>query len=377
MDCLVLRAAGELGIISAVDQQPRQGRAVELDRPAAAAAGDEDVGDDRVDPLAAARSGSRAWDRRRAARGSCRPDPRRRRRRSASARRDCPWRDSRDCRSAAPSPDRSGRPPSPGARGIRRGCARRRRPDRRSGSTASTRSTSCERRRRAAGRCRAASASEIAGLVDLLDDLVGDEQVGAATALSPAWRDQMIVRARARRPRSCRNRGRPRRRRRRRSRRGRGRRRARRIESAALSWWKFSLSKSMSSGASPRRRRSARRRSGSSARPSSLAGSSRLGARRLVLVAAAGASSSGFFSISSAMKLSTSRLDSASSRIACWSCGVITSDWVWRRSRRGPERHRSASTLTARSSRRDRGGGHSRRRPAPPGCRRTAPGRHR
>src|SRR3954468_20558480 len=47
-------------------------------------------------------------------------------------------------------------------------------------------------------------------------------------------------------------------------------------------------------------------------------------------------SSSGFFSISSAMKLSTSRLDSASSRIACWSCGVITSDWLCRRSRRGP-----------------------------------------
>ena len=35
------------------------------------------------------------------------------------------------------------------------------------------------------------------------------------------------------------------------------------------------------------------------------------------------------------MKASTSRFDSASSLIACCSCGVITSDWDWRRSRRG------------------------------------------
>ena len=48
---LVLRAARQLVIIGAVDEQPGQGGAVELDRPAAAAAGDEDVGDDGVDPL--------------------------------------------------------------------------------------------------------------------------------------------------------------------------------------------------------------------------------------------------------------------------------------------------------------------------------------
>src|SRR5436190_746477 len=48
------------------------------------------------------------------------------------------------------------------------------------------------------------------------------------------------------------------------------------------------------------------------------------------------ASSSGFFSISSAMNVSTSRLLSASRRIACCSCGVITSDWDCLRSRRGP-----------------------------------------
>jgi hypothetical protein len=53
------------------------------------------------------------------------------------------------------------------------------------------------------------------------------------------------------------------------------------------------------------------------------------------------------------MKLSTSRLDRASSLIACWSWGVITSDWLWRRSRRGPK-----AMATARSSRPDRGGGH-------------------
>ena len=46
-------------------------------------------------------------------------------------------------------------------------------------------------------------------------------------------------------------------------------------------------------------------------------------------------SSSGLRSISSAMKVSTSRFDSASRRIACCSCGVITSDCDCRRSRRG------------------------------------------
>ena len=59
-------------------------------------------------------------------------------------------------------------------------------------------------------------------------------------------------------------------------------------------------------------------------------------------------SSSGFFSSSSAMKLSTSRLDSASSLIACWSCGVITSDWDWRRSRRGPSAMIYSSKLSPR-----------------------------
>jgi hypothetical protein len=44
----------------------------------------------------------------------------------------------------------------------------------------------------------------------------------------------------------------------------------------------------------------------------------------------------GLASIASPMKVSTSRLDSASSLIACWSCGVITSDCDWRMSRRGP-----------------------------------------
>src|SRR6185369_13565232 len=36
------------------------------------------------------------------------------------------------------------------------------------------------------------------------------------------------------------------------------------------------------------------------------------------------------------MKVSTSRFDSASSLIACWSCGVMTSDWDCRRSSLGP-----------------------------------------
>ncbi len=80
----------------------------------------------------------------------------------------------------------------------------------------------------------------------------------------------------------------------------------------------------------PRRSRAARRPSAS---PS-------LGRRARARLAGSASpppvSSSGFFSSSSAMKLSISRLESASSWIACWSCGVITSDWDWRRSRRGP-----------------------------------------
>ena len=58
------------------------------------------------------------------------------------------------------------------------------------------------------------------------------------------------------------------------------------------------------------------------------------------LVAGTGAasvmSSRGLASSASPMKVSISRLDSASSLIACWSCGVITSDCDCLRSRRGP-----------------------------------------
>ena len=53
-------------------------------------------------------------------------------------------------------------------------------------------------------------------------------------------------------------------------------------------------------------------------------------------------SSSGFFSSSPATKASSSRLDSASSLIACCNCGVMTRDWLWRMSRRGPSAIRRA-----------------------------------
>ena len=59
---------------------------------------------------------------------------------------------------------------------------------------------------------------------------------------------------------------------------------------------------------------------------------------------------SGFFSSSSAMNASISRLDSASSLIACWSCGVITSDCDWRRSRRGPRPMRRSARYSAKPS---------------------------
>ena len=358
-------AAGQLGIIAAVDEQARQGRAVQLDRPAEAAAGDEDVGHDRLDPARRRRSGSRAWDRRREARGSCRRDPRRRLRRCASAPRNCPWRDSRDCRSAAPSPDRSGRPPSPGARGIRRGCGRRSRSGSKVWTTARTRSTSASGTPSRLARSRSRG-EEIAGLVDLLDDLAGDDEVGARQALAGLGEEMLVERdvvggeaveigalavaaAAADSPSMPRPPSRPRR-------------------SEALSWWKFSSLTSRSSGAVAA---DAERRPAAGGSSRSLG--RRLGRRGAVLAGAA-PRAAGCVSISSAMKLSTSRLDSASSRIACWSCGVITSDWLCRRSRRGPS---AMACLQARSSRRDRGGGRSRRRPAPPGCRRTAPGRRR
>ena len=79
---LVLRAGLELLIIAAVDQQPRQRRLVELDRISAAGLANEHVGR-HVLARPRPRFGSRAWGRRREARGSCRRGPRRRRRRCA------------------------------------------------------------------------------------------------------------------------------------------------------------------------------------------------------------------------------------------------------------------------------------------------------
>ena len=168
-DALVLRPGLQLLIVAAVDQQPRQGRLVELDRIAARASCATNTSGVTSSAGVAAKTGSPAWGRRRAARGSCRRGPRRRLRRCASDRRCGPSTAGRDCRSAAPSPDRSGRPPWPAARGIRRASARRRPAGRGPG-----RSPAPARRAPAARRSSSAICSsghrQIAGLVERLGD---------------------------------------------------------------------------------------------------------------------------------------------------------------------------------------------------------------
>ena len=120
-------------------------------------------------------------------------------------------------------------------------------------------------------------------------------------------------------------------------------------QSLTLSWWKTSPFKSMSSGRSI------------SPMPAPISSSLPMGSPSEGGAAGASntastppswispppssppSSSSGLRSSSSPMNASISIFDSASSRIACCNCGVITSDWLCLRSRRGPSAIGSAS----------------------------------
>ena len=83
-----------------------------------------------------------------------------------------------------------------------------------------------------------------------------------------------------------------------------------------------------------RPRRPRRRAAPEGQRRGRLAARPRRGWRRARRARGSPSSSSGFFSISASTNSPNSRFDSCSSFIACCSCGVITSDWVCRSSRR-------------------------------------------
>ncbi len=170
------------------------------------------------------------------------------------------------------------------------------------------------------GRDLAQRGGEIAGLVEQPDQVHGDEQ-DLADRRRPrrsAPRGARRASARRRRARQCRALPRRRRRRRLPSRRCRGRGRA--------PWDRCRAARRPRPGRAGSARRRSVRASGSSD-VSPAAGRSTVSSP---------ASSSGLLSSASPMKVSISRLDSASSLIACCSCGVITSDWDCRRSSLGP-----------------------------------------
>ena len=233
---------------------------------------------------------------------------------------------------------------------------------------ARTRSTSCERHAELL-RDVEQRGVEIAGLVDLIDDPLGDRPDRRRTApRPPGGGDDRGARRRRRRrlsksgpsseppppdPPMPRPPSRP------------------RIASAALSWWKSSLFEIdveralAAAGVGLGQRRRPRNRSPSRLRarapPRARASPRRAGFEQRVLLELLG---------DEALDLEVGQREQADRLLQLrrhhQRLGLSKVE-------AGPQRHRS----TARSSRPDRGGGHSRRRPDPRGCRRTAPGRHR
>ena len=191
--------------------------------------------------------------------------------------------------------------------------------------------------RRRRSRARSAAVVEIdaqiAGLVELIEQMRGDHPIGRVAKIGADLLDQMLAQACAAAPRParwpvrCRRRGRTRPRLRHRSR----ARRPRSWRAVALSPAAACQCSAASPATSPIRRRAAP--AASAARPAPAA-RPRRGRKAPRRARGSPRSSSGFCSISASTNSLSSRFDSCSILIACCSCGVMTSAGVWRSSSR-------------------------------------------